>query len=252
MKAFEPPPSTPAGTPAAGPRWADFCDVLSLKGYEILGHPAVENVDGRTQTLAFALLARSLSLMAGMQILLKGNRIVEARMLVRACLENEFFLGALKEDPEKFWKELQEDDVMHRQQRGQHYFGSAGDADESVARRLREWLRTSKAEHPKPRAISPKAIAGDNPTYIAYGQLSSDAGHASLTSLKRYVIRGEDSISRFTPHAPVTEEEIVDTYRWVTLSLIRSLGTVNEILGKAEDDGIRGIVQRYSELLGMR
>jgi hypothetical protein len=113
-------------------------------------------------------------------------------------------------------------------------------------------MRTSKAEHPKPRGISPKAIAGDNPTYIAYAQLSSDAGHASLTSLNRYLIRGEDRIPRFTPHAPVTEEEIVDTYRWVTLSLIRSFGAVNEMLGKPEDDGIRDIVQRYGKLLGMR
>ncbi len=230
----------------------DFCDVVSRKGHEILGQSAVENVDGRTQSLAFALLARSLSIMSGMLLLMKEDRIVEARMLVRACLENEFFLGALKQDPKKFWQELQEDDVLHRQRRGQHYFGSRGDVDESVARRLREWMKTSKAEHPKPKAISPKAIAGDNPTYIAYAQLSSDAGHASLTSLNRYLIRGQDRVPRFTPHAPVAEEEVVDTYRWVTLSLIRSFGTVNEILEKPEDNGIRDIVQRYGSLLGMR
>ena len=39
-----------------------------------------------------------------------------------------------------------------------------------MARRLRQWLKTSKAEHPKPKAISPQAIAGGNPTYIAYAQ----------------------------------------------------------------------------------
>jgi hypothetical protein len=189
--------------------------------------------------------------MAGVVVMMRENRIVEARMLVRGCLENEYFLGALKDNPKKFWQELQEDDVLHRQQRGQHYFSGAGGVDENVSRRLREWLKKSRVEHPKPRAISPKSIAADNPIYIAYAQMSSDAGHASLTSLNRYIIRGEDRVPRFTPHAPVTEEETIDTYRWVALSLIHSLGTVHAILGSPEDEGIRDIVQNYGRLLGM-
>lgn len=231
--------------------WMEFSGVVINKGYSILEQPASSSIDGRTQSLAFSLLARSLSNYSGALVLMEAGRIVEARMLVRACLENEFFLRALKADPKNFWTQLQVDDVKHRQQRGEHYFATSEGVDENVARRLREWLKKSKVEHPDAKSISPKKMAAGNPTYIAYAQMSSDAGHASQTSLSRHMVRNKSGVPQFTPHAPIGEDEVVDTFRWGCLSLIRACGTVNELIGKSENDSIQEIVERYGKLLGM-
>jgi hypothetical protein len=59
--------------------------------------------------VAVLLLIRTLSNFRGTLILLRTDRIVEARTLTRCCFENLFTIAALREDGQRFVLEMAED-----------------------------------------------------------------------------------------------------------------------------------------------
>jgi hypothetical protein len=109
---------------------------------------------------------------------------------------------------------------------------------EEVERRLREQLRTIKRNWPNAKSLNPKAVALSgllSEGYHLYSQLSSDAGHPSLTSLKRYVSRPSEITAEVDFEINVvptpTDEEIQTTWDWACNAMLGTCTGVNEILG---------------------
>ncbi len=59
---------------------------------------------------ALLLLARTLSHMKSILILMEADRVLESRILVRSCFENAFFAARIAAEGDKFLKEIIEDD----------------------------------------------------------------------------------------------------------------------------------------------
>jgi Family of unknown function (DUF5677) len=68
----------------------------------------------KVNTTGIALVARSASNMRAILLLAEAGQIVEARALLRALLENFFYLGNLITEREHFVKQMYDDDASHR------------------------------------------------------------------------------------------------------------------------------------------
>src|SRR5260221_13341927 len=85
--------------------WAQFAEKLRQNGYALLqaASPKLVVTDkgaADPNVIAATLLCRSLTHLKAIPILLNQRLIVETRTIVRNCLENAFWLGAINE-PDK-------------------------------------------------------------------------------------------------------------------------------------------------------
>jgi hypothetical protein len=76
-------------------RWTELANKLFGLGYEVAGAagPEILKTDdnqGDIRLMAVSLIARSLSHMRGVFAMIRDKRIVEARVLVRCIIENQF------------------------------------------------------------------------------------------------------------------------------------------------------------------
>src|SRR5690348_9161450 len=73
--------------------------------------PVIGRDLSRVHRVAYGLLARNASNFKGMVILARADRVVETRMLARACVENMFYLNKLLEDGDAFVKRMEEANI---------------------------------------------------------------------------------------------------------------------------------------------
>lgn len=228
--------------------WIDHAEQLIATGYSIL---ATANVvigprgAGDVKVLACTLLARTMSNLRGVLALAKLELVVEARVLVRCCFENQIRIAGLQGEGDKFAERMRDEEIRSRQARGQFLFeieesrealGEAGD-------RLKTYLQSLKGISPKNKSLAPKEVADQTsvrPTYMLYSQLSADAGHPTLSALNRYIVTMEESGERIRgiDAAPTTNpRELTDT---LSLACMAALGVcvgANEIL-EGTDGGL--------------
>lgn len=188
--------------------------------------PLVNNNPSNSHRVAYGLLARTASNFRGLIILVRAGRVVEARMLARSCIENMLYLNKLSNERESFVRQMEEADARSRQSRGQFMMDRPHIAfNDELKSDLQSFLRDNRKAFPKPRGLDPRAVGektqfGD--LYLAYSQLSDDAGHPSFTSLERYVWVDNDRLVRsFVPD--VTEAELADTLTWGCLAALCSM-----------------------------
>jgi hypothetical protein len=133
-------------------------------------------------------IARSLSHMRGVLILIREKRIVEAPALARCILENQFWIVGFSEEPDKFRQSMLDQDKNRRGASGQVLF-ETGDVPGKAGEQLRKWMRGNK-DWNKAKSITPKEVAKhaqQSDAYNFYNLLSSDA-HPTTASLNRYVV----------------------------------------------------------------
>ena len=181
------------------------------------------------------LMSRTLGNFRGVFALIGSGLVVEARILVRCCFENVFWLAGLQAQGDKFVRKMLRDEMRSRQARGEMVLGDKLQLSEDVEKRLREQLRAINKRRPDAKSLNPKDVALSGLLrngYLIYSQLSADAAHPTMTSLNRHVGRHEKDGEALIQVEPTpTDEEVTLTRGWACNAMLGTCVAVNEILG---------------------
>ena len=186
--------------------------------------------------LGFSLLARTSSNFNACKMLIRAALIVEARIMARSCIENGFYLVGLLKEGESFVQTMATAEVGSRAVRGQTLMERGPDGlEDDVRTDLARYLKEMRTAWPKARSIEPRKLAPKGPlkdAYVAYGQLSADAAHPSLSSLDRYVSR-RGGVATLTFVSTPTNEELADTMTWACIGALAAFITGSELFRAA-------------------
>jgi hypothetical protein len=193
--------------------------------------PTTGNARHNEQFTGLTLLARTVSNLKGVLILLDSRRVVEARVLARCCIENALWVAGLAAKGEAFIREMLSDDAHHRRGRGERLLASRESLDDETSAKLRSWLREIGKAYQNPTQLNPGGVAKRSNTssqiYIFYEKLSADAAHPSVDALNRYVV-GDDEIAA-EPDAD--DVEIVETLEYLSTAVLGVCFNVDDLLG---------------------
>lgn len=219
-------------------QWSELADTLGQTGLDILAGAPVTVTEKRfaeAKVLAIMLMSRTLSNFKGVFTLIEKGLVVEARILVRCCFENTFWMAGLHSQGDKFVKKMLHDEMRSRRVRGEMVLSKKLQLSEDIENRLREQLRAINKKWPDAKSLSPKDVAISGllrDGYLIYSQLSADAAHPTVTSLHRHVghheADGEALIE--VVHAP-KDEEVIMTLDLACCAMLGACVAVNEILG---------------------
>jgi hypothetical protein len=219
-------------------KWAKLADTLGETALDVLRDAPVTVTEKRfadPKVLAIMLMSRTLSNFRGVFTLIEAGLVVEARILVRCCFENAFWIAALLADGDKFVKQMLNDEMRSQQARGELALSKRAALDENMDERLREQMRTIKKRWPDAKSLSPKTVAMSgllSDGYLIYSQLSADASHPSVTALNRHVGRSEENGEQLIDVVPEPkDDEIIMTWDWACNAMLGASTGVNEILG---------------------
>lgn len=187
------------------------------------------------RVLAITLMSRTLSNFRGVFTLIDNGLVVEARILVRCCFENAFWIAGLHAQGDKFVRKMLRDEIRNRNVRGELALSKKTQLPEHVEKGLRERLRLNNKKWPDAKSLNPKDVALTGllrDGYLIYSQLSADAAHPTMTSLHRHVSHCEkDSESLIDVVPAPKEEEVMKTRDWACNAMLGVCVGVNEILG---------------------
>ena len=234
-------------------RWIEHTNKLIQTGYSIFNHvnkmPVSDKGASDEKIISLALLCRTISNFKGAILLVQNQRIVESRLLVRACFENLFYVAAIREKGYEFIKRMVGDDLTHRKSRGESLLAVSKkntlQSEKDWEAPLREFLKETKNKQFQSSAsLNPKTISKDGVAanaYIFYEQLSSDSAHPTTDALGRYFSSSEENgeiVRCFDIDPPVTNESVIQTLHLACNAMLGTLVGVNEILGgtSANDD----------------
>jgi hypothetical protein len=237
-------------------QWTELADTIGQTCLDVLGGAPTTLTEKRfadPKVLAIMLTSRSLAHFKGVFTLIEAGLVVEARILVRCCFENGFWMASLIERGDKFVKEMLQDEMRSRRVRGELVLSKKPQLAEAVERRLREQLRLIKMHWEKAKSLSPKDVSLRsvlNDGYLIYLQLSADATHPTVTSLSRHIGRanklGEELIE-VAP--PAKDSEVIQTWDWACNALLGIAVAINQLLGGTPAGQTLGAVaDRYQAL----
>jgi len=218
--------------------WLTLAEKLHAAGFEIFRTsevPVTAKGYSDEKVLALTLLARTISNLKGVLLLVRHKRIVEARTIVRCCLENAYWVAGLCEEGEKFTRKMLRDEMSHRKARGKLIFESDFSLEAEVKANLRAWMKNTNKRFADARILKPQEVASIGAvgkTYIFYGQLSSDSAHPSVDALNRYVVpHKNDEVGGIDVEPPVKDAEVAQTLEYLCLGVMSVCVGVNQILG---------------------
>jgi hypothetical protein len=221
-------------------QWTELADTIGQTCLDIIGGVPVTVTEKRfadPKVLAVMLASRSLLNFRGVFVLIENGLVVEARILVRSCFENAFWIAGLQAKGDGFVKKMLEDEMWSRKVRGEWALSKKPQLSEDVEKRLREQLKAINKKWEKAKSLSPKDVALSGllrEGYGIYSQLSADASHPTVTSLNRHVGRSDKEDEALIDVVPVPkEQEIVTTWDWACNAMLGVSVGVNEILGGA-------------------
>jgi hypothetical protein len=219
-------------------RWSKLADRLGQTGVDILaGAPitVTEKKFKEPKILAIMLMSRTLSNFRGVFTLIENGLVVEARILVRCCFENAFWIAGLVSHGDEFVTEMFKDEIKSRRTRAEMVLSKKAELSEQATKRLQEQLRATRKKWPDAETLSPKGVAFRGllkEGYLTYCQLSADAAHPTLTSLHRHVGHADDDDEAIIEVVPIPkDEEVVMTWSWACNAMLGACVAVNQILG---------------------
>ena len=205
--------------------WLSCLDRIIACAAGIAETARIKNDDARL--LAACLLARSISTARAVVHLIGLDHVVDARMLTRSIFENGFCLYRLaQEDGGTFAREMLADEVYHRGASAETLFKEqqAREAMSEESRvRIGAFVKELRQESPNARRLKPKdAISGTDVggAYAFYQQLSSDAGHPSVTALNRHAVETENEIVGLSLKPQIKDGEVMDTVFLAAMALL--------------------------------
>jgi hypothetical protein len=242
-----------APKPSTKAEWTQLANDIGQTALGILSAPLTltEKRFRDPKALAFMLMARSLSHLRGVFTLVDAGLIVEARVLVRCCLENGFWVEQLLAEGDKFVRKMAADEARSRKVRGELAMRRKEALTDEASDRLRAQLRAINKGWPDAESLNPKAVALNGVLaegYLLYSQLSADAAHPTVTSLARHVVKDNgETVIDVEPTS--TEQEIVMTLDWACNAMLGVAVGVNQILGNTPaGQGLRELGDRYHAL----
>jgi len=237
-------------------QWAELADTLGQTGLDILAGAPVTVTEKRIadpKVLAIMLMSRTLSNFRGVFTLIENGLVVEARILVRCCFENAFWIAGLHAQGDKFVRKMLQDEMRSRHVRGELALSKKPKLLEHVEKRLKEQLRAINKKWPDAKSLNPKDVAMSGlfrDWYLIYSQLSADAAHPTVTSLHRHVGHCEKNGESLIDVVPAPkEEEVTTTWNWACNAMLGACVGVNEMLGGTPAGQKLGqIADRYQAL----
>jgi hypothetical protein len=238
--------------------WTALADKLLYLGYEISGSAGPEVVrnddhEGDIRLMAVLLIARSLSNMRGTLAMVNARLVVEARVLARCILENQFWIAGFASDPDKFRKTMIDDDLNRKGSKGQVLF-ETGKIPDEVEAGLRHWMRTNK-EWRTTKSIAPKQVAREaqiSDAYVFYDLLSTDA-HPTVFTLNRHVTsRDGEEITGIDLEPTPSETELDETVGLACFGLINVLVCGCKILRSGAAGRVDDLAREYLGLMSTK
>ena len=231
-------------------------------GHDVLKAAVVpDDPNEKVKLLAVTLLARSILNFDGAIRMARVQLVVEARILVRSCFENQFWIAGLKAEGDRFAERMLHDEIKSRQGRGQFLFENdrtRSSLPPDTSQRLRDWIEESRKQWPKAASLKPKAVAAGTvaaAAYVLYAQLSSDSAHPSLYALGRHIVTqsADDQTIRGIDVRPVVRpREIEDTLDLACMALLGAIIGANDVLGgTAGDLALNDLTREYQRLSGI-
>jgi hypothetical protein len=238
-----------------------FATKLEIVGNRVFRSASIWDTEPKAgaadpKIVAIVLLIRTLSNFRGTLILLRADRIVEARTVARCCFENLFTIAALREGGQEFVLEMGEDHKASRKARAEFLFQQTGDmADTEWQPKLRAFIASLGKGQTKRKSLDPKRVAARGPLlkwYVYYAELSADAAHPTLDALQRYLGHSQENgkpIRTIDINPPVSPRERRLTLLMVCEALLVMCIAVMEILDlKAFNDELAALMQEYQAL----
>jgi hypothetical protein len=215
--------------------------------------PVTEKGYSDEKLLALTLLARTYSNAKSGLILLDAKRVIEARVLVRCCLENSFWVAGLDDGGEKFARNMLHDEMSHRQRRGQRLFDPDFTLPDDTKTKLAAWLKQSGTQFKDAKSLNPMGVAMGGALkrgYIFYEQLSSDASHPSIEALNRHVIpHTAEEVGGIDIDPVPRAAEIIETFEYLCMATIGVVVGVNQVIGETPGaNQINVLADRYTQL----
>jgi hypothetical protein len=238
--------------------WLKFTEKLLQIGYALFNDrqlPITGKGASDPSVLAITLLARSISNLRGVVLLVREGLVVEARTLVRCIFENLFRVGGLVTEGDAFVKEMFQDELTSRKLRGKIVLDRPME-DKEFEDRLRSHIEQMNEKYPRTKFLTPRQASEKSPlkvAYLWYSQLSSDAAHPSMSALRRHIVGVENETLPGIDVAPkANQEELANTVDLACYAFISVLVGVNQMLpGTSANDSINEVFAEYQVLAGI-
>jgi hypothetical protein len=222
--------------------WTQFVRRLRQIGLDMFNSSDVKVMEERAadlKVLALMLLARTLSNLQGVLVLLREKRIVEARTITRCCYEDHLWVNGLVRGGKKFRSEMVHHEMKHKRITMKTIAQYQVEQEEDVEKKIRDWMRTTK-KWESSKTLTPGDVAKDtgDQSYLFYQLLSLDA-HPSVETLNRYYEEADaDGRPGIDVDPAIKEDEIMETLLLLSVPVLGVLMGVSNLLGK-EAPGLR-------------
>ncbi len=241
--------------------WAQFAEKLRQNGYALLraANPKLlvtEKGAADPNIIAATLLCRSLTHLKAVPILLKEGLVVEARTIVRNCLENAFWLAAIAE-PDKRDEALRRmgnAELFTRHQIGEFAMQLRDEHDAEANEALREAMRKFKGQKgssgPTPKELA--KLGKFKSMYLFYSEYSRDA-HPTLHSLARYLSRlvEDGEVFRCLDALPPGRDGDQFTIQHGCQAVLSAMFAANDIWAAGEAVRLTRLGDEYASLAGL-
>jgi hypothetical protein len=209
--------------------------------------------------VSLALLCRTISNFKGAIVMVREGLVTEARTLARCCYENLIWAAALSERGSEFVADMLKDDAASRKAMGQltlKLSSRAGaDTNADDAKMLRDLIRQSETRFPESKKLHVDKTALGGPVelaYAAFGQLSLEASHPTITALGRHLrteLEGDTRHLVIDVVPDVSEREMLRAIWWSCDALLGVAIGANEIVGGTKmNDALRQALEELRRL----
>jgi hypothetical protein len=232
----------------------ELADALNRTGQRLMLSCEVK-VEGDVlgvRNLAQLLFVRALSNFQGAILMAERGAIVEARTLVRTCLETVFALVAAVKMDTGFIDRMVANE-MGSKSKGANWLLNRADRTDflhpEAEANLQAFIDRLKADNEPTGSFASEEMArraGLDGLYIFFRQFSSDAAHPMLEALNRYIDNGQGGLGPEIVWGPKCgANEIEDTVIMVCCFLLTGAVALNEI---APVDGVGDALGEHYEV----
>lgn len=209
--------------------FADRLEQTAVRMFELLDLPLKDD----SHTVALCLLARTISNFEGALVLLQKSLVMEARILMRCCWENSFYIAKIAKDAASFVRKMSDDDKASKRAQGERLFEQGLGGEGEAGKELAAFLRALKGSG---KSLNPKQIAdtgGLSQGYIIYMTASGDAAHPTITALNRHIVEGPVAgiIDQLNIIPVADQDEVAQTLEFTCGALLGACYAVGETLG---------------------
>ncbi len=192
--------------------------------------PVARGINWSKEAVAVRLLMRSCGSLQGVMLMAKRGMIVQARMLIRAIIEDCFYAGALTTKPDKVIAMMRDGAEASRLAQAKFIVDQQlGDSAED-RKRLEQAMdeMDKQASFLRPRKVA--ALSPMLPQYLNYMRLSEDSAHTSASSLNKHVDSNADGSGWGYKIGPAQQGEIESTLHRAMLAVLPVGVVVNQFM----------------------